>query len=136
MKSSKYGNGFRETRVKAKPNKLLLDDKYLDKLKVYGINQIENDGDLKNKINVCGIPDIKRFVQEKLFENKIFMYKLDLLMVDPTFNKQRKEKFFKTEIKKELEEIILDKKQNIIFSRVDENINKLNDFINNYDFLS
>jgi len=135
--TSKYGNTFRETtRTKHKANKLLMDEKFLDKLKVYGVTQIENDNELKNKFNMCSIPDSRKFIQENLFDDKIFMYKLDLLMTDTTFNKQKKEKYFKLEIKKILDDIILERKQYNIFTKLDENLNKHCDYINNFDFLS
>jgi len=128
-------NTFRGTKFKAKTNKLLMDEKFVDKLKVYGINQIENDNELKQKFFTCGIVDMKTFIQE-FFDDKIFMYKLDLVMTDTTFNKQKKEKFFKTEIKKALDEILLEQKQIAIFNKLDENLNRHFESISNFDFHS
>lgn len=134
-KPSKYGTTFiNSTRTKFKPNKLLMDEKFVDKLKIYGITQIESDSELKNKFNTCNITDIRKFIQESLFDDKIFMYKLDLLMTDTTFNKHKKEKFFKIEIRKVLDEILLEKKQYTIFNKLDGDINKHMELINNFDF--
>jgi len=135
IKGPKFADTFRGTKLKAKTNKLLMDEKFVDKLKVYGINQIENDNEIKQKFFTCGIADMKRFIQE-FFDDKIFMYKLDLVMTDTTFNKQKKEKFFKTEIKKVLDEILLEQKQIAIFNKLDENLNRHFESISNFDFFS
>jgi hypothetical protein len=95
------------------------------------------DEEVKKLSESAGIINIdyEHYLDQILFSDKIFLFKLEnFLSIETNNGKQKKEKFFKEEIKKIIEAKILDKKYNdkvkSFLLNADNYINK----IQNYDF--
>jgi len=76
------------------------------KYKAMCISLLKEDEELKKLCEYCGFaPNIfDNFLEEYFFSDKVFLYKLEVLLSsDSNLNKLKKEKFFKEEIKNRLE---------------------------------
>lgn len=78
----------------------------LIKYKTTCIALLKDDDELKKLCEFCGFtPNIfENLLEEFFFSDKVFLYKLEVLLSsDSNLNKLKKEKFFKEEIKSRLE---------------------------------
>ena len=126
-------------KTKSDFQKRLMGDNNLTKYKTICIGLLREDEQLKKLCEFCGyIPNLfERFLEEQFFSDKVFLYKLEVfLSSESNLNKNRKDKFFKEEIKDRLEFISFDikyeEKIKIMNSQFDNHI--LN--IQNFDFFN
>lgn len=76
------------------------------KYKTMCIGLLKEDEELKKLCEYCGFaPNIfENLIEEQFFSDKIFLYKLEVLLSsESNLNKLKKEKFFKEEMKSKLE---------------------------------
>jgi hypothetical protein len=101
------------------------------------IGLLKEDDELKKLCEICGfIPNMfESLLEEYFFSDKVFLYKLEVLLSsDSNLNKLKKEKFFKEEIKSKLEfksyDIQYEQKINRMNYAIDNHIKN----IQNFDF--
>jgi hypothetical protein len=118
-------------KTKSEFQRRLMSENNLIKYKSSCISLIKDDEDLKKLSEAINLTNIDKFVEVSLFSDSIFMYKLEnILSADPIKNKR--EKFFKEEIKKILETIILEMeceaKKNKLNVALEAYINNIDNF--------
>ena len=96
------------------------------------INIKQEDQELKKLCDILNITSFEKFI-ENLFNDKIYLYKLENMLINES-SKIKKDNFFKDEIKKILDSILLE-------NEYSNKINKLNiaiedhiKFINQFEF--
>ena len=99
----------------------------INKYKTICTGLLKDDDQLKKLCEICGYsPNFFDSLLEEQFSDKVFLYKLELLLSsDTNLNKAKKEKFFKEEIKNKLEFISFDIKY-------EQQINKMNFAFDNH----
>jgi len=83
-----------------------MSDNNIVKYKTMCIGLLKEDDELKKLSEFCGfLPNtFENLLEEYFFSDKVFLYKLEVLLSsDSNLNKLKKEKFFKEEIKSKLE---------------------------------
>ena len=103
-------------------------DGNLNKYKNMCTGLLKDDEQLKKLCEFCGyLPNFfECLLDQQFFTDKVFLYKLEMLLSDESnLNKGKKEKFFKEEIKNKLEFISYDLKYQ-------QNINKINNAFDNH----
>lgn len=125
-------------KTKTEFQKKLMSNSNINKYKQICLNLMKADEDIKklNEAASINYQEYESFLEQILFSDKIFMFKLEsFLSVETNNGKIKKEKFFKEEIKKLLDAKIFDKKYNdkvkCFMFNVESYINK----IQNYDFI-
>ena len=135
--SSSIGLFNNNHKTKSEFQKRLMSENNLVKYKIMCITLLKDDDELKKLCEVCSYPPnlFENLLEEFFFNDKIFLYKLEVLLSsDTNLNKLKKEKFFKEEIKNKLEfkslDIQYEQKIKKMNSTIDNHINT----IQNYDF--
>jgi hypothetical protein len=120
-------------KTKTEFQKKLMNENNLLKYKSVCLGLLKEDEELKKFCEICELAGCEALV-ESLFGDKIFLYKLENMLLTDTV-KGKREKFFKEEVKKLFDIMILDieyeKKMNSLNSSIDSYIAK----IKQYDFL-
>lgn len=114
-----------------------MSDNNIVKYKNMCIGLLREEEELKKLCESCGFfpNNFENLLEQQIFNDKVFLYKLEVLLSsDSNLNKLKKEKFFREEIKSKLEIKSWDlqyeqKLKNINFA-IDNHINK----IQNFDF--
>lgn len=126
-------------KTKSEFQKRLMNDNNINKYKNMCIGLLKDDDELKKLSEICGYgPNMfETLLEESFFSDKVFLYKLEVLLSsDSNLNKLKKEKFFKEEIKSRLElksyEILYEKKINKLNFAIDTHIRN----IQNFDFFN
>jgi hypothetical protein len=144
LNGNKNGNGnglgiFNPNNYKTKSDfqKKLMGESNLNKYKNICIGLLKEDDQLKKLCEFCGfLPNFfECLLEEQFFSDKVFLYKLEVLLsTDTNLSKIKKEKFFREEIKDKLEFLSYDIKYK-------QKINKMNSMhdnhlinIQNFDF--
>jgi hypothetical protein len=115
-------------KTKSDFQKRLMGENNLNKYKSLCIGLLKEDDELKKLCEFCGfLPNYYDvLLGEQFFCDKVFLYKLEILLSsDSNLNKAKKEKFFKEEIKDKLEFLSYDIKYK-------QNINKMNYAFDNH----
>lgn len=98
-------------KTKSEFKKRLMNDNNLIKYKQSCLVIIKNDEDFAKLNSDLNIPnnELETFLDENLFNDKVFLYKLESLIAsDSIATKRVKEKFFKDEIKYVIDSKLLD----------------------------
>ncbi len=101
-------NAFNANNYKTKSEfqKRLMSENNILKYKTMCISLLKEDEELKKLSEFCGyLPNsFESLLEEFFFSDKVFLYKLEVLLSsDSNLNKLKKEKFFKEEIKSKFE---------------------------------
>lgn len=145
-------NKFAPLKTKSEFQKRLMSENNIIKYKATCVGLIKDDDELKKMCEICfgittggltnsnsmfGNPNqiYENFIDENLFNDNFFLYKLESLL-NSDVSKQNKEKFFKLEIKKAFEIKVVDiqyenKLKGLNFA-IDSHISR----IQNYEFFS
>jgi hypothetical protein len=124
-------------RTKTEFQKKLMNENNMVKYKNMCIGIIKDNDEIKRMCDICniGITNVllENFLEDCCFSDKIFLYKLEnLLKSDINLNKQKKEKFFREEIKKIIELKTLDiqytNKINKLYLSIDNHIQNIQTF--------
>lgn len=114
---STTSNGFMKTKSKYIQN--LMNEANMKKYKQSCMSLVKNDNEILKLYEECGYQktnySFENFV-EKIFSDKIFLYKLEFLLTnssDSIFRKNYKEKFYKEEILKFLNTATKNKKYSV-----------------------
>jgi hypothetical protein len=124
-------------KTKSEFQKRLMSDNNIVKYKTMCIVLLKEEEGLKKLCEFCGFfpNNFEILLEQHIFNDKVFLYKLEVLLSsDSNLNKLKKEKFFREEIKSKLEFKSWDlqyeqKLKNINFA-IDNHINN----IQNFDF--
>lgn len=122
-------------KTKTEFQKRLMSENNINKYKTMCIVMLKDDDDCKKMCEFCGITPntYEQFIENNFFSDKIFLYKLEALL-NLDSSKQKKEKFFKEEIKKFFElkalDIQYEHKMNKLHSSIEKHIMN----IKNYEF--
>ena len=131
--------GFRKTKSKYVQN--LMNEANLKKYKQSCISIVKNDSEVIKLYEECKYEktnySFEFFVEKALFENKVFLYKLEMLLsnTEMIFRKNYKEKFFKEEIVKYLNNIIRETNYKNKIENLEKSFNNHFLFINSFDFV-
>lgn len=99
----------------------------IDKYKIQCLQLLREDESLKSSLEVLKISDLSRFIEDYLFNDLFFQYKLEVFLLQKNGNtKNQKLSFFKVEMGKVLEfkmlDILLLKKIESVNSKIDSQI--------------
>ena len=131
-------------KTKSEFQKRLMSENNLIKYKTICISIIKEDEEIKKLCEIClmknisstGIfnnqtQQIENFIDNNLFDDKFFLYKLENLL-NSDVSKNSKEKFFKEEIKKLLElqslDVQFDKKMKNLNNAIDNHLQNIQTF--------
>jgi len=115
-------------KTKSEFQKRLMSENNLIKYKTMCVSLLKDDEELKKLCEYCGYtPNVfDNLLEEFFFTDKVFLYKLEILLSsESNLNKLKKEKFFKEEIKSRLEFKSMD-------LQYEQRIQKINFAINNH----
>lgn len=124
-------------KTKSEFQKRLMSDNNIVKYKTMCIALLREEEEMKKLCEFCGFfpNNLENLLEQHIFNDKVFLYKLEVLLSsDSNLNKLKKEKFFREEIKSKLEfkswDLLYEQKlKNINFS-IDNHIYN----IQNFDF--
>ncbi len=124
-------------KTKSDFQKRLMGESNMNKYKNMCIGILKEDDQIKKLCELCGfLPNFFEYLlEEQFFSDKVFLYKLEVLLSsDSNLSKVKKEKFFKEEIKEKLEFLSYD----IKYKQKLYNMNMMHDNhlldIQNFDF--
>ena len=105
----------------------------MDKYKVQFFTIIKEDDDILKSLEILKLNDISRFIENYFFGDLVFKFKLEKFLIQQNGNtKQKKEKFFREEIKKVVEikllDVQLDKKFKALNVSIEKHIKNINGF--------
>jgi hypothetical protein len=145
ISSIKLTTDFAPYKTKTEFQKRLMSENNIIKYKSMCVSILKEDEDIKKLCETTLIfnntststmfsnsnHQFEQFVDNNLFNDKFFLYNLESLL-NSDVSKQKKEKFFKDEIKKIIDlkvlEIHFENKMKGIHSRIDNHINKIQNF--------
>ena len=137
-KSTK-SNGFIKTKSKYIQN--LMNEANMKKYKQSCMSLVKNDNEILKLYEECGYQktnySFENFV-EKIFSDKIFLYKLEFLLTnssDSIFKKNYKEKFYKEEILKLLNIATKNKKYSVSIEKLSTAFETQLMLIQSYNFI-
>lgn len=114
-----------------------MSDNNIVKYKTMCVSLLRDEEELKRLCEFCGFfpNNYESLLEHNIFNDKVFLYKLEVLLSsDSNLNKLKKEKFFREEIKNKLElkswDIQYEQKLKNISFAIDNHINN----ILNFDF--
>lgn len=93
-------------KTKTDFQKRLMSENNINKYKTMCISLLREEEELKKLCEICGFfpNSFENLLEQQLFNDKVFLYKLEVLLSsDSNLNKLKKEKFFREEIKSKLE---------------------------------
>lgn len=122
-------------KTKSEFQKKLMSEGNLNKYRQVCISLMKSDEEIKKSCETLNIvqSSFEDFLESNLFSDKIFLYKLENFLSSDT-NKQKKEKFYKDEIKKIVEGKLLDAQYESKVRSFTINIEKHISNIQNYEF--
>ena len=136
---STTSNGFIKTKSKYIQN--LMNEANMKKYKQSCMSLVKNDNEILKLYEECGYQktnySFENFV-EKIFSDKIFLYKLEFLLTnssDSIFKKNYKEKFYKEEILKLLNIATKNKKYSVSIERLSTAFETQLMLIQSYNFI-
>jgi hypothetical protein len=127
-------------KTKTEFQKRLMSDNNIMKYKANCISILKEDDELKKMCEFLSIMpnQYESLIQENLFADKIFLYKLEQLLLNSQDSsnapKQKKDKYFQSEIKKFLENKVLDLQYQNKVSSINMHIEKHMKNIMNFEF--
>lgn len=129
----------REQKTKAYFVKSLMNDTSIKKYKAMCISILQKDPQISKLCLDCNIMNnsnsLEYFINKDLFDNTIFLYKLEMLLSsDQVMNKNYKEKFFKNEITKVLNQLYLDIKYQQKMEMLEKSFDEHFQLISKFDF--
>lgn len=81
----------------------------IDKYKLICLQLLKEDDEIRNGIEILRITEVPKFIEDYLFNDLFFQYKLEAFLIHKNGNtKHQKEAFFKQEIKKIIDIKLLD----------------------------
>lgn len=144
LSSSLYKSAFASTgfmKTKSKYIQNLMSEMSIKKYKQSCIGLLKNDNEIIKLYDECGFEksnySYEKFIEQKFFENQMFLYKLEMLLTnnDNILVKNYKEKFFKDEIIKFLKKKVNDDKYHTKIQSLEKIFDSHYDFINSFDFV-
>jgi hypothetical protein len=120
-------------KTKSEFKKRLMNENSITKYKILCIGFIKSEEEFKKICEIVNITNFDFFLEENLFSDKIFLYKLESLVTQDV-NKNKKETFFKDEIRKLLEGKLIDFKFNNKLKQLDITVNNHINNIQNFNF--
>jgi hypothetical protein len=134
-------DGYRKTKSKYIQN--LMSDANIKKYKQTCIGLVKNDNELIKMYLECGYEksnySYENFVEKNFFNDQVFLYKLEMLLINNDGNfikKNYKEKFFKDEMMKFLNDKILENKYKVSINQVKTKFEEQFMFINGFDLIN
>lgn len=105
----------------------------IDKYKVQCLQLLREDDSIKSSLEILRITDLGKFIDDFLFNDLFFQYKLEVFLLQKNGNtKNQKQAFFKEEIGKVLEfkmlDVLLSKKLDSINTKIDTQIKAIESF--------
>lgn len=139
--SNSSKTGFRKTKSKYVQN--LMSDTNIKKYKQTCIGLIKSDNELTKMYLECGYEKVnysyENFIEKNFFNDQVFLYKLEMLLINNDGNfikKNYKEKFFKDEMMKFLNDKILENKYKVSINQVKTKFEEQFMFINGFDLIN
>lgn len=137
--SSSLNAAFNANNYKTKSEfqKKLMSENNIIKYKTMCIGLLKDDEVLKKLSEYCGFtPNVfDNLLEEYFFSDKVFLYKLEVLLSsESNLNKLKKEKFFKEEIKSRLEFKSMDLQYEQRLSKINFDIDNHIKNIQNFEF--
>lgn len=118
-----------------------MNDTNMKKYKQSCISLVKNDNEILKLYEECGYQktnySFENFV-ERIFSDKLFLYKLEFLLTnssDSIFKKNYKEKFYKEEIMKMLNEMTKSKQYSVIIENLSTAFESQLMLIQSYNFI-
>ncbi len=112
-----------------------MSDINLAKYKTICIGLLREEDELKKLYEFCGFfpNNFDNLLEQQIFNDKVFLYKLEVLLsADSNLNKLKKEKFFREEIKSKLEfkswDMLFEQKLKNMNFAIDNHITNIQDF--------
>jgi hypothetical protein len=126
---------FMSFKTKTEFQKKLMNENNLNKYKTVCLSILKEDEELKKFCEICDFnsTNVENFVDQTLFVDKIFLYKLENMLLTET-TKNKKEKFFKEEMKKFFDLMMLDIEYENKMKNLNSNIDTYIDKIKQFDF--
>jgi hypothetical protein len=123
-------------KTKTEFQKKLMNENNMIKYKAVCLGLLKEDEELKKFCEICdlNINLVDNFIENTLFSDKIFLYKLETMLLTET-TKIKKEKFFKDEMKKYLDLMILDIEYENKMRKLNVSIDSYISKIKQFDFL-
>jgi hypothetical protein len=141
-------SSFAPMRTKSEFQKRLMSENNIIKYKTMCVSLLKDDEELKKMGEFCGVIPIsttgiftnptsvlENFLEEFFFTDKYFLYKLESILASDV-SKQKKEKFFKDEIKKYFEIKVLDIQYESKIKRLNFAIDNHIQNIENFEFFN
>ena len=138
--SNSSKTGFRKTKSKYVQN--LMSDTNIKKYKQTCIGLIKSDNELTKMYLECGYEKVnysyENFIEKNFFNNQVFLYKLEMLLINNDGNfikKNYKEKFFKNEISNFLENKKLEQEYQCSIKKIKDKFEEQFMFIHGFDLI-